>query len=62
MKRLVWYAKAVLKNSGAEHGKRNNIERLFKGEAYRLTGSGITIFFCEVYFEKVCLSNLWLYL
>jgi hypothetical protein len=27
----------------AEHGKRSIAERLFKGEAYRLTGYGITI-------------------
>jgi hypothetical protein len=29
------------KISGAEHGKRSIAERLFKGEAYRLTGYGI---------------------
>jgi hypothetical protein len=31
----------LFKNAGAEHDKRNNVERLFKGEAYRLTGFGI---------------------
>jgi hypothetical protein len=34
--------KLLFKIHAAEHGKRNNVERLFKGEAYRPYRLGIT--------------------
>ncbi|MDR1480947.1 MAG: hypothetical protein LBJ00_18640 [Planctomycetaceae bacterium] len=37
---FVLYTQAVL-NSRSWIRKRNNVKRLFKGEAYRLTGYGI---------------------